>query len=92
MRDATEFASKLIAPYSERIEELEEENRRLRECLSDAEENARILMGEGEQLRGLVCAVVVLAGSLGVDVTGMLAQTPDGIRKVSDLMAELGVV
>lgn len=30
-----------------------------------------------------------LAGALGVDVTGMLAQTPDGIRKVSDLMAEL---
>ena len=91
MRDATEFASKLIEPYSERIEELEEENRRLRQSVSDAEENARILMGEGERLRQLVCAVVVLAGALGVDVTGMQAQTPDGIRKVSDLMAELGV-
>ena len=50
MRDATEGARKLIEPYSERIEELEEENRRLRECISDAEENARILMGENEAL------------------------------------------
>ena len=46
MGDSTEFARKLITPYAERIEELEEEVERLRECLSDDAEYARILMGE----------------------------------------------
>lgn len=41
MRDATEFASKLIAPYSERIEELEEENDKLRELVRHLRECTR---------------------------------------------------
>lgn len=63
MRDATEGARKLIEPYSERIEALEEENQRLRECLSDDAEYARILMGENERLRMRLAAK-------GIEVSG----------------------
>lgn len=54
MGDSTEFARKLITPYAERIEELEEEAERLRECLSDDAENARLLLAENDKLRELV--------------------------------------
>lgn len=37
--------------YHERIIELESENTRLRSCLSDDAENARLIMGENEELR-----------------------------------------
>lgn len=39
---------------SMRITELEDENARLRSCLSDDAENARLIMGENEELRELV--------------------------------------
>lgn len=63
MRDATEFASKLIEPYSERIEALEEENRRLRQCISDDAEYARWLMAENDGLRMRLAAKGIEVGS-----------------------------
>lgn len=37
--------------YTEKLRELEEENTRLRSCLSEDEENARLIMGESAKLR-----------------------------------------
>ena len=42
MGDSTEFARKLITPYAERIEELEEEVERLRELVRDMYGNYRV--------------------------------------------------
>lgn len=40
--------------YTEKLRELEDENARLRSCMSDDAENARMIMGENAELRELV--------------------------------------
>ena len=46
----------------ERARSLEDENARLRSCLSDDAENARMIMGENAKLRELLEAVLQCAG------------------------------
>lgn len=73
--------------YTERLRELEDENARLRSCLSDDAENARMIMGENDRLRELVRDWHALA-------TGGADSLTDWNHEQADLerrMRELGV-
>ena len=72
--------------YAENVE-LRDENARLRSCLSDDAENARMIMGENAKLRELVRVMWrELAVACAEQVT-----SHETLRKVSDRMCELGI-
>ena len=92
MSDSTEFARKLVAPYSERIVDLMDDNRRLRECISDTEENARLLMAENASLRGLCLEMYRMARLMDANkhIEGMRV-TDERREDLERRMGELGV-
>jgi hypothetical protein len=55
----------------EKLRELEDENARLRSCLSDDAENARMIMAENAKMRSICAEVAGILFNLDVDRCGL---------------------
>ena len=82
-----------VVDQQDEIERLEDENARLRSCLSDDAENARQIMAENAKLREL-CAdmwTCIREGEWDCSDCPRYARCNDGVSEFIDRMRELGV-
>ena len=73
--------------YTEKLRGLEDENARLRSCLSDDAENARMIMGENEKLRKMSKE----CHELLQDILAGCSLHPVTVEVMEQRMCELGI-